>query len=47
MSDGSGAGQLIQVENITRVFHVGGEEVRALRGVSFGISRGEWVAIIG
>ncbi len=49
MSDGSGAGpgKLIQVENITRVFHVGGEEVRALRGVTFGISRGEWVAIIG
>ncbi|MFP2909670.1 ABC transporter ATP-binding protein [Pyxidicoccus sp. 3LFB2] len=47
MSDGSGAGHLIQVENITRVFHVGGEEVRALRGVSFGINRGEWVAIIG
>ncbi|QSQ15935.1 ABC transporter ATP-binding protein [Myxococcus landrumensis] len=49
MSDGSGAGagRLIQVDEITRVFHVGGEEVRALRGVSFGISRGEWVAIIG
>ncbi|AGC45081.1 ABC transporter ATP-binding protein [Myxococcus stipitatus DSM 14675] len=49
MSDGSGAGtgRLIQVDDITRVFHVGGEEVRALRGVSFGISRGEWVAIIG
>ena len=47
MSDGSGAGPLIQVENITRVFHVGGEEVRALRGVSFNIRRGEWVAIIG
>ncbi len=47
MSDGSGAGRLIEVENITRVFHVGGEEVRALRGVSFGITRGEWVAIIG
>ncbi|WAS89445.1 ABC transporter ATP-binding protein [Corallococcus sp. NCRR] len=26
---------------------MGGEEVRALRGVSFGIQRGEWVAIIG
>lgn len=49
MSDGSGAGagRLIHVEDITRVFHVGGEEVRALRGVSFGINRGEWVAIIG
>ncbi|MFY1830594.1 ABC transporter ATP-binding protein [Myxococcus fulvus] len=49
MSHGSGAGdgRLIQVDNITRVFHVGGEEVRALRGVTFGIGRGEWVAIIG
>jgi len=49
VSDGSGAGngRLIQVDDITRVFHVGGEEVRALRGVTFGISRGEWVAIIG
>ncbi|WP_326491745.1 ABC transporter ATP-binding protein [Myxococcus stipitatus] len=44
---GAGEGRLIQVDDITRVFHVGGEEVRALRGVSFGISRGEWVAIIG
>ncbi|WP_373691725.1 ABC transporter ATP-binding protein [Hyalangium versicolor] len=43
MSDG----RLIQLQNITRVFSVGGEEVRALRGVSFGIARGEWVAIIG
>jgi putative ABC transport system ATP-binding protein len=49
VSDGNGAGEgrLIQVQDITRVFTVGGEEVRALRGVSFSISRGEWVAIIG
>lgn len=38
---------LIELENITRLYRVGSEEVRALRGVSFGISRGEWVAIIG
>ncbi|HLM44278.1 MAG TPA: ABC transporter ATP-binding protein [Myxococcaceae bacterium] len=38
---------LIDVQDVTRVFHVGGEEVRALRGVTFGINRGEWVAIIG
>ena len=43
----AGDGRLIQVQDITRVFTVGGEEVRALRGVSFSISRGEWVAIIG
>ncbi|SEK65579.1 putative ABC transport system ATP-binding protein [Stigmatella aurantiaca] len=49
MSHGGEAGTrpLIEVVNITRVFSVGGEEVRALRGVSFGIGRGEWVAIIG
>ena len=49
MSHGNGAGEgrLIQVQDITRVFTVGGEEVRALRGISFGIAKGEWVAIIG
>ena len=49
MSTQSDAGdnRLIRLQDITRVFSVGGEEVRALRGVSFGISRGEWVAIIG
>jgi putative ABC transport system ATP-binding protein len=43
----AGDNRLIRLQDITRVFSVGGEEVRALRGVSFGISRGEWVAIIG
>lgn len=38
---------LIELSDITRVFHVGGEEVRALQGVSFSINRGEWVAIVG
>ncbi|MBJ6762450.1 ABC transporter ATP-binding protein [Myxococcaceae bacterium JPH2] len=49
MSEASGTRQsaLIQVEQLTRVFFVGGEEVRALRGISFGVARGEWVAIIG
>jgi putative ABC transport system ATP-binding protein len=49
VSEVSGAGtpRLIEVQDVTRVFHVGGEEVRALRGVSFSIQRGEWVAIIG
>jgi len=42
-----GASHLIQMEEVTRVFQVGGEEVRALCGVSFSIHRGEWVAIVG
>jgi putative ABC transport system ATP-binding protein len=45
--NGAGDGRLIQLQDITRLFTVGGEEVRALRGISFGIARGEWVAIIG
>jgi len=36
---------LIALDGITRVYRVGGEEVRALDGVSFEIARGEWVAI--
>ncbi len=38
---------LIGIENVTREFRVGSELVRALRGVSFSISKGEWVAIVG
>jgi len=38
---------LIQLEQICRTFRVGGEEVHALRDVTFGVDRGEWVAIVG
>jgi putative ABC transport system ATP-binding protein len=38
---------LISVENLTRLYEVGGEEVRALDGVSFDVARGEWVAVVG
>jgi len=38
---------LIEVEQLTRHYKVGTEEVRALQGVSFAIERGEWVAIVG
>jgi putative ABC transport system ATP-binding protein len=38
---------LISVENLTRVYRVGEEEVRALDGVTFDIRRGEWVAVVG
>ncbi|MGA9526209.1 MAG: ABC transporter ATP-binding protein [Myxococcaceae bacterium] len=38
---------LIGIENVTREFRVGSELVRALRGVTFSVSKGEWVAIVG
>ena len=38
---------LIELTDIHREYTVGGELVRALDGVTIGIERGEWVAIIG
>lgn len=38
---------IIRVEDLKREFIVGGERVKALRGVSFTICRGEFVTIMG
>lgn len=38
---------LIAIENVSKVYHTGGSDVRALDGVSLTIQRGEFVAIIG
>ncbi len=38
---------LIQLTDIHRTYQVGQETVHALQGVSIGIEKGEWVAIIG
>ncbi len=38
---------LIVIDGLHRHYEVGGEVVRALDGVSFTISRGEWVGIVG
>lgn len=39
--------EIIRVENLRREFMVGGEKVKALRGVSFTILEGEFVTIMG
>jgi putative ABC transport system ATP-binding protein len=43
----SEAKEIIRVENLRRNFIVGGEKVKALRGVSFTIYEGEFVTIMG
>ena len=38
---------MIEMRNVTKVYNVGGEEVRALDGIDLTIERGEFVSIIG
>jgi putative ABC transport system ATP-binding protein len=38
---------IIQVQGLTKVYHVGDVEVPALRGIDLQIARGEFVAIVG
>jgi putative ABC transport system ATP-binding protein len=38
---------IIQVENVRKVYHVGKVEVPAVRGVSFSVEAGEFVAVVG
>jgi len=38
---------IIQVENVTRVYRVGKVDVPAVRGVSFTVNQGDFVAVVG
>jgi putative ABC transport system ATP-binding protein len=38
---------MIELDNITKIYHMGNVEVPALRGVTLGIKQGELVALIG
>jgi putative ABC transport system ATP-binding protein len=38
---------MIEIENITKIYHLGDTEVRALDGVSLNVQKGEMVAIMG
>jgi putative ABC transport system ATP-binding protein len=47
MSETVQSGPIIQVQGLTKTYHVGDVAVNALRGVDLDIARGEFVAIIG
>ena len=38
---------LIEVRNVSKIYHLGGEEIRALDNLTLDIDRGEFIAIIG
>ena len=40
-------GEILRVENLTRIYGEGENAVRALDGVSFSVHKGEFVAVIG
>jgi putative ABC transport system ATP-binding protein len=44
---GTAGGALIRAEDLWRTYIMGGEEIHALRGVTFEIPKGEYVAVMG
>jgi putative ABC transport system ATP-binding protein len=45
--NGSAIGTMIEVRDLRRDYRMGGEDVHALRGVSFRVAPGEYVAVVG
>ncbi len=41
------ADAFIEAKNLRKIYHIGKIEVEALRGISFGVQRGEFVSIVG
>jgi putative ABC transport system ATP-binding protein len=38
---------LVELRNVSKIYHLGGEEIRALDGISLDIQAGEFISIIG
>ena len=47
MTAENGGGPLVRVENVSRTFEVGGQTIHALKDVTFDVTAGEFVAVIG
>jgi len=41
------AEEIVRLEGVTKVYHMGKVEVQALRGVNLSVKRGEFIAILG
>lgn len=39
--------KVIEVENIWKIYYLGDNEIKVLKGISFSVSKGEFVAIVG
>jgi len=45
--DGAGAGALVEIRNLDKKYHRGGEEIDVLRGLNLDVEKGEFVAFMG
>jgi putative ABC transport system ATP-binding protein len=45
--DGTGEGALIEIRNLDKKYHRGGEEIDVLRGLNLDVEQGEFVAFMG
>jgi putative ABC transport system ATP-binding protein len=45
--DGKGSGALVEIRNLDKKYHRGGEEIDVLRGLNLDVDKGEFIAFMG
>jgi len=45
--DGTGTGALVEIRNLDKKYHRGGEEIDVLRGLNLDVEKGEFIAFMG